>query len=185
MSLHFRRSSFAGRASARAWAGLAMATAMSAALALGAACDPVKDDKVTSLGGETQGVRTGPLHRPGQPCTACHDGALGDPPEFSVAGTIFSAADNTVALAGATVTITAADGKTYATTTNAAGNFYVTPTDFAPKYPVRVSVASGGVTVTMQSHIGWAASCATCHVDPPGPDSPGHVYFDVPDGAVP
>jgi hypothetical protein len=158
---------------------------IAAGVACGFACDPVHSDKVASLGDEAQGVRTGPLHRPGEPCTECHDGSLGNPPAFSVAGTIFQTADATSALASATVTLTAADGATYSTTTNAAGNFYVTPTDFAPKFPLRVSVASGGTTVTMQSHIGWASSCATCHVDPAGPDSPGHVYFDVPDGAVP
>jgi hypothetical protein len=165
----------------------AIASVALAAAAFGAAfaCDPVHNDKVSSLGGEAPGVRTGPLHRPGEPCTECHDGSLGNPPAFSVAGTLFQTADATTALSGATVTITAADGKTYATTSNEAGNFYVTPNDFAPKFPIHVNVTSGGTTVTMQSHVGWASSCATCHVDPAGPDSPGHVYFDVPDGAVP
>jgi hypothetical protein len=151
----------------------------------GLACDPVHSAKVSALGGETPGVHTGPLHRPGEPCTECHDGALGDPPEFSTAGTIFQTADATTALVGATVTLTAADGRTYSTTTNEAGNFYVTPAQFAPGFPMKVSVSSGGTTVKMVSHVGWAASCATCHADPAGQDSPGHVYFDVPVGAVP
>jgi hypothetical protein len=150
-----------------------------------AACDPVQSDAVAKLGGEVQGVPRGPLHRPGQPCTFCHDGALGDPPQFSVAGTIYQTADGTTALSGATVSLTDVDGKTYVATTNAAGNFYVTPTAYSPHYPMRVGVTSAGVTVNMQSHIGWASSCAACHVDPAGPDSPGHVYFDVPNGQVP
>jgi hypothetical protein len=150
-----------------------------------AACDPVHSDATNALGGEAPGVRTGPLHRPGQPCTVCHDGALGDPPEFSVAGTVYQAASSTQALSGASVILTGADGASYSATTNEAGNFYITPKEFAPKYPMRVTVLSGGVPVTMQSHVGWAGSCAKCHVDPPGPDSPGHVYFDVGDGGVP
>ena len=47
---------------------------------------------------------------------------------------------------------------------------------------MKTSVVSGGVTVQMQSHVGWAGACATCHVDPAGPDSPGHVYFTIPTG---
>ena len=155
------------------------------AAAAAASCDPVQSDQIAALGGEAPGVRRGPLHRPGQPCTLCHDGALGDPPAFSVAGTIYQSADSATALSGATVTLTGADGKTYSTSTNAAGNFYLTPTDFTPKYPMRVGVASSGTSVTMQSHIGWAGSCGFCHVDPAGPDSPGHVYFNIPNGQVP
>jgi hypothetical protein len=37
----------------------------------------------------------------------------------------------------------------------------------------------------MQSHIGSNGSCAGCHADPPGPDSPGHVYFNQPDDGTP
>ncbi len=155
------------------------------ALVIVSACDPRLEAQISRLGPEAPGVSTGPLHRPGQPCTLCHDGAAGDPPEFSVAGTIYQRASGTVALANVTVTLTGADGQTYATSTNAAGNFYVTPFHFAPKYPMRVSIASGATTVAMRSHVGWAASCASCHFDPTGPDSPGHVYFDVPDGGAP
>ena len=155
------------------------------ALALGAACNPVTQNQIDALGPETAGVRTGPLHRPGQPCLLCHDGAIGDPPAFSVAGTVFQNAGDTAALESATVTLTGSDGASYGATTNAAGNFYLTPSEFTPKYPLRVSVAWGGTTVTMRSHIGWAGACATCHVDPAGPDSPGHVYFDVGDGGTP
>ena len=149
------------------------------------ACNPVVADQVSALGPEAAGVRTGPLHRPGQPCTLCHDGAIGDPPAFSVAGTVFQSAIGTVGQANVKVTITGADGQVFAATTNSAGNFYLTPAQAQPKYPTRVSLGAGGTTVTMQSHIGWAGACGSCHVDPAGPDSPGHVYVDVPEGGTP
>ncbi len=150
--------------------------ALPALLVLGA-CDPVHSDAVDALGGEAPGVRTGPLHRPGQPCTLCHDGKLGDPPEFTVAGTIFENENSPTPAVGATVTLTGVDGKTYEATTNEAGNFYVQPSQFAPGYPMKTAVAFGGVTVKMTSEIGRNGSCSTCHVDPAGPTSAGHVFI--------
>jgi hypothetical protein len=148
--------------------------------AVTAACDPVHDDAKSALGGEAPGVPRGPLHRPGQPCLICHDGAFGDPRAFSMAGTVFLDANTLTPAPSATVTLVGADGATEAVLTNAAGNFFVTPGVFAPKYPVHVtSVALGGVSVTMHSHIGGNGSCAGCHVDPAGPGSPGHVYFQI------
>ena len=52
---------------------------------------------------EAPGVRRGPLHRPGQPCLLCHDGALGDPQRFTVAGTVFQTPGAGCRLGGATV----------------------------------------------------------------------------------
>jgi hypothetical protein len=144
------------------------------------ACNPVHDDAVAALGGETAGVSPGPLHRPGQPCLLCHDGASGDPGAFSMAGTIYLGGNTLDPAIGATVTLVAADGATASATTNAAGNFYLTPSTFSPRFPVHVqSVEMGGVSVAMHSHIGGNGSCAGCHADPAGPGSPGHIYFDV------
>jgi hypothetical protein len=143
-------------------------------------CDPVHDDAVSALGGETPGVPRGPLHRPGQPCLLCHDGQGTDPTAFSMAGTVFAESSGLSPEVGAVVTLQDASGLTVTATTNAAGNFYLTPSQFSPHYPVHVtSVAVGATTATMHSHIGGNGSCAGCHVDPAGPDSPGHVYFDV------
>jgi hypothetical protein len=143
-------------------------------------CDPVHSDAVSALGGETPGVPQGPLHRPGQPCTLCHDGAFGSPSAFSMAGTVFTGGNSLEPSVGATVTLESADGTTATATTNAAGNFYLTPDVYTPKYPVHMtSITLGSVSVTMHSHIGWSGSCAGCHVDPAGPDSPGHVYLNV------
>jgi hypothetical protein len=150
------------------------------AVAAVASCDPVHSDAVSAQGGETPGVPPGPLHRPGQPCLVCHDGASGDPSAFSMAGTVFAGGNTLAPQVGATVTLQNADGTTVTATTNAAGNFYMTPDAYAPQYPVHVvSIAQGGASVTMHSHIGANGSCAGCHSDPPGPDSPGHVYFSA------
>jgi hypothetical protein len=143
-------------------------------------CDPVHDDAVAALGGETPGVPRGPLHRPGQPCVLCHDGASGDPRAFSMAGTVFAGGNTLVPSVGATVSLQSADGATATAVTNAAGNFFLTPDAYTPRYPVHVTrITQGNVSVTMHSHIGTNGSCAGCHADPAGPDSPGHVYFNV------
>ena len=71
--------------------------------AIVASCDPVHEQQKDALGGETPGVPKGPLHRPGQPCIVCHDGAFGDPPEFSIAGTIFVDGNDTTPLSDATL----------------------------------------------------------------------------------
>ena len=147
-----------------------------------AACDPVHSDAIDALGGEAPGVRKGPLHRPGQPCTTCHDGEIGDPPEFTVAGTIYQNESDLTPAVGAVVTMTSVDGKTYDTTTNEAGNFYVTPSQFQPGYPMKVGVSLGQLSVKMTSEIGRNGSCAKCHTDPAGPTSAGHVF--VPSNGV-
>jgi hypothetical protein len=169
---------------------LALAVALVLALALAVAsslggCDPVHRDAVDALGGEAPDVRKGPLHRPGQPCTTCHDGALGDPPEFTVAGTIYQNEGDTTPAVGATVSFTSVDGKTYDATTNEAGNFYATPSQFMPGYPMKVSVALGQDSVKMVTAIGRNGSCATCHFDPAGPTSAGHVFIPAKGVALP
>jgi hypothetical protein len=159
-----------------------------AALAVGLAafgCDPVHKDQVDALGDEVPGVPHGPLHRPGQPCTLCHDGALGDPPAFSVAGTIYATPSAKAGMANATVNMTDSKGSSYSTTTNAAGNFYVQPSKWTPSFPiVKAVVTASGMTATMYSQIGWASSCANCHTSPEGPQSPGRVVLRLDDGGV-
>jgi hypothetical protein len=155
--------------------------------ALGA-CDPVHTDDIAALGGETRGVPKGPLHRPGQPCTLCHDGALRDPPAFSVAGTIFQTPGAQVGASGIVVAMTDSAGTLYqAAATNSAGNFYVTPRQWTPTYPIvqTVLVENGATVATMYSQISWSGSCAWCHSDPPSDSSPGHVSVTLDDGGTP
>lgn len=165
--------------------GMVPLLALAALLPL-AGCDPVQSDAIAALGGEAAGVRRGPLHRPGQPCTLCHDGALGDPGEFSVAGTIFLTPSKRVGVNGAKVTMIDAALTTYIAHTNAAGNFYATPTQWKPAFPIlSVVVESGAATAQMYGEIGRSPSCATCHFDPAGPTSPGHISMQLEGGGTP
>ncbi len=156
-----------------------------ALVALLSACDPVHASAVSALGGEAPGVRTGPLHRPGQPCLLCHDGALGDPQAFSVAGTVFQHPEDRVPVDGATVSLTDVSGGSYSARTNAAGNFYVTTGQWSPRYPMIVKVSAGGTTAAMNTLIGEQGACGGCHVDPAGSSSPGHVSLELADGGTP
>jgi hypothetical protein len=146
------------------------------AVAIAGACDPVVSDEVASLGDNAPGVRNGPLHRPGQPCLVCHDGAIRNPSAFSVAGTVFAnPSPDTTPASDVQVVLTDSNNAKFTATTNAAGNFYVTPTQFAPAYPMRVELNVGSTRVCMFTHVGRDGSCAGCHTDPLGPRSPGHV----------
>ncbi len=161
------------------------------ALLLVAACDPVHSNARDALGGEARGVAKGPLHRPGQPCTVCHDGALGDPPEFTVAGTIYARPSDRTGAANLTVTMLDSSGSRYAATTNEAGNFYVTPREWTPVFPITSVVVeatsheNATVRAVMYSQISWSSSCSSCHSDPAGPSSPGRVILQLEDGGTP
>jgi hypothetical protein len=159
--------------------------AMLAAAAAIASCDPVHSDAVDALGGEAPGVRRGPLHRPGQPCLVCHDGKVGDPQQFSVAGTVFLRPSAPEPAVGAMVTLTSANGATFTAQTNQAGNFYVLPSEYDPVFPMQAAIEAEGRAVTMQTEIGRDGSCGGCHVDPAGPASPGHVSVTLDDGGAP
>jgi hypothetical protein len=155
-------------------------------LLFGAACNPTHADQIDALGDEVNGVRQGPTHRPGQPCLVCHDGAIGDPGAFSVAGTVFQTAGNTTPVDGAKVKMIDVTGSTKEATTNTAGNFYITPEEWTPTYPMTVTVTPpSGSAVAMQSLISRDGACAGCHVDPVGPTSPGRVAIELEDGGTP
>ena len=149
--------------------------------------DPVHNARVDALGPESSGG-TGPTHRPGQPCLACHNDQGPSSTEFSVAGTIYqSAALGSPPLVGATVTIydatqNADGGAPHTFTTNAAGNFYAPKSDWTPFFPLHdISVTSPDVPAPTMMHtvVGRDGSCATCHFDPKGPGSHGHIYLVV------
>lgn len=159
---------------------------------LAASCDPVHDDAVAALGPEAPGVRRGPLHRPGQPCLLCHDGALGDPQRFTVAGTVFQVPSSMKASQNAVVTIIDANGSKIDLSTNAAGNFYATPSQYDPTFPLQTRVrGQSGEEAVMQTLIEGNGTvepnggCASCHFDPAGPSTPGHVCVTLDDGGAP
>ncbi|HEX3594335.1 MAG TPA: hypothetical protein VHU80_04515 [Polyangiaceae bacterium] len=160
-------------------------------LALGAcSSDPIHSRQVDGLGGETSGVHEGPLHRPGQPCLACHGTAGPADTEFALAGTVYQDPASMLPLPDARVHLIDEDGKTYDAATNCAGNFFIMNTDYRPTYPVWVKVffgTAGGqpVFAKMGSPIYRDGSCATCHGDPPGPEAVGHVYWSPDPIAIP
>jgi hypothetical protein len=75
------------------------------------------------------------------------------------------------------VTLIDGQGETRQFTTNRTGNFLVDAGAWRPIYPMRISVSYGGVSTEMLTHVGREGSCATCHSDPSGSASAGHVYL--------
>jgi hypothetical protein len=149
--------------------------------------DPVHSHLVDSLGGEAPGVPKGPLHRPGQPCGACH-GNLGPADSiFSLAGTIYQdATPMSKPLADAKIQFVDSNGKTFETAANCVGNFFVMDDDYHPAWPVWVNLVYGIVggmpySKPMESPIYREASCAMCHVGSGSGDTVTKVYLtDMP-----
>jgi hypothetical protein len=143
--------------------------AASLTAALGCGIDPLHEDpvhqaQVDALGGEASSVPRGPYHRAGQP------------------GTVFAGPDAKVGLAGAQLLFVDSLGSSPppgSAVTNCVGNFFLTADAWNPAFPIRVAVASDQAVQQMIGHIGRQGSCAFCHKDPRGLDSPGHVYAGV------
>lgn len=160
--------------------------------AVAASCsDPVRDGRIRALGDEVQGVPIGEFHRAGQPCVICHtkDGPASNR-VFSVAGTIFAQPGPAVGVDQVTVAFTDSAGSQFTTKTNCVGNFFVTPQQWDPAYPVLIRIFKGDRSKTMQGQIGRERSCGFCHHDPVNPpqqykgtvldpqySSVGHIYL--------
>jgi hypothetical protein len=145
--------------------------------------DETHDLQVQALGGEDPNVPTGPLHRPGQPCLVCHGGSGPAHLHLSIGGTVFAMPKQTTPAVGATVEIEDFAGTFATVMSNEAGNFFIAASDWQPTYPLIVPLVSlGANSQQMQTHIGRDGSCATCHFDPAGPTSEGHIYISSPDG---
>ena len=140
--------------------------------------DPLHRAEMESLGPEVPGVDRGPLHRPGQPCAACHrpDGTA---PPYVAAGTVYRDPVEKVAVADAEVVLTDSVGTVFTIKTNCVGNFYVKPSEFKAVPPFWTSVQLGPFPFEMASPIHREASCAKCHTDPVGPAAAGPIF--VPD----
>jgi hypothetical protein len=176
----------ASRASTTVAASTALCLSLSLCVCVLVACssDPLHTHTVDGLGGETPGVPEGALHRPGQPCLACHGTAGPADSEFIFGGTVYQdqMTKKPLPLPDARVHLVDANGKAYDTGTNCAGNFFVLSSDFHPVYPVWVKVFFGvaagqPVFANMHSPIYRDGSCADCHGDPAGTESVGHVYL--------
>ena len=157
---------------------MSLARAWGVTLLLLVACgDPVRDDRIEALGPERTGVARGPLHRAGQPCLACHDGRAAGTREFSVAGTVFLAEGSERPAPGVRVELVDSAGTRFESATNCAGNFFVAPADFAPRYPLWVALQAGDYRIEMDSPVQRDGSCASCHAREPGKASAGGVYL--------
>lgn len=139
--------------------------------------DPTIGVVVDGLGPEQRGVEQGPEHRPGQPCVTCHHGSGPGSPTFSLAGTVYIDQEQSLPLEGASVDFVDAASRRYSVLTNCAGNFYIQEGSWQPRYPVWVQVAFGTESIAMKTPIQREGACATCHADPAGPDSAGHIYL--------
>ena len=146
-------------------------------VAMAACQDPVRERLLDELGDEDPAVPVGPLHRPGQPCLACH-GPEGDAePRFSFGGTVYQTPGSLEPLHDARVRFIDSNGEQYAVTSNCAGNFYSGADNFKPAWPVWMKVEFGEWTAEMVSPSSREGSCAACHGDPASPSSVGHVYL--------
>lgn len=144
---------------------IALAFVMLTAVSSTSCFDPEHKDEVNALGGEANGVRTGPFHRPGQPCRACHGGMGPGKPEFSIAGTVYAFRDNGQVKPGVTVILTDTTGVTKQIQTNQAGNFYFSIDQWSPTFPVSVKLDFPGLAQpkAMQTVIGRNGGCGFCH----------------------
>jgi hypothetical protein len=145
---------------------------------LGACCtDPLRERRIEALGPEQLGVSPGPLHRPGQPCLACHDGEDSSVPRHSVAGTVYvdTRADQTAA--NVLVELVDARAERFELTSNCAGNFYVEGARFEPVYPLWTALRFEDERIQMQSSIGRDGSCASCHALSASNTATGAVYL--------
>jgi len=135
---------------------LLLLAALSASALVASCGDPVHDAEVTALGPEASGVSPGPDHRPGQPCLVCHGGQGPASAQFSLAGTVYQAQDNTVGIGQVQVKITDVNKSTGTATTNSVGNFYITASTYTPTYPADVELDYTGLSqaVQMLTHIG-------------------------------
>ncbi len=148
--------------------------------------DPYRDPLIKALGDEDPNFPPGELHRPGQPCLACHS-KYGGAPELAVAGTLFNdpkAGATPFVVGGYTARITDSEGQARDLASNRCGNFFIRKSDWDPAYPLRAElygpspknpqkVAQLNV---MSSRIGRDGSCASCHIGARSPFSPGVVY---------
>jgi hypothetical protein len=167
---------------------LRVAIAAPAACLLLAGCivtDPVHQSDVDALGPEAPGVPQGEFHRAGQPCGVCHGGKGPASSHFSVAGTVFAGQTDKVGIPNVQILLVDSDGTNPSTIprTNCAGNFYVladvSKGGWDPQFPIETGIAGYSQGAQMIGHIGRDASCNTCHFDPAGLNTPGHVYLNV------
>jgi hypothetical protein len=156
---------------------IALAALLFPLVGLSCRYDPVPQEIIDDLGPE-QGSPSA-LHRPGQPCLACHSKYAGASPPMTFGGTVYTrdADDNVIPAAGVSVFVSDSAGDPRKACTNAAGNFYLETKDWKEvAFPLTVKAGSR----TMRSLIGRDGSCGTCHK---APDPEGEPDRDPVTGA--
>src|SRR5258705_186933 len=118
-------------------------TVIAAAFLVVACADPAHERAVDALGPEAAGVQPGPEHRPGQPCLTCHGREGPADLLMSFAGTVYQHHSGAEAASGAVVRVLDGEQRTYETTTNSVGNFWIPEKEFVPKFPVTTAVTLG------------------------------------------
>jgi hypothetical protein len=172
----------------------ALALVMALAGVVASCANPVPDGEIAALGGEAPNVDPGPNHRAGQPCVLCHsDTGPASDHVFSVAGTIFQSQAMAIGVNGTEILLVDSTGSSPKDPvfTNAVGNFYITPDQWAPAFPILAGIYNDGTSVTppvpparrsMQSHISREPSCGFCHKDPVSAgealSAVGHIYLN-------
>jgi hypothetical protein len=147
-------------------------------LALASACgDPVHEARIAALGAEDPNVVPGALHRPGQPCLACHDGTQLGAERYSFAGTLYAQRGAPDVAPDVSVELVDSRGVQARARSNCAGNFFVTPGEFEPLFPVWVSLRMAGYVIDMQSPIERDGSCASCHAATASQSQTDAVYL--------
>ncbi len=117
---------------------------------------PIACDKLQSTGGLS--VPSG-QHNAGQECQGCHAPG-GGAPTFYLGGTLYNAVANGTAVAGATINVTDAAGKTVKIVSANNGNFWTTtPLTF----PVKVNASLCPNTLPMNATVGGNGACNNCH----------------------
>jgi hypothetical protein len=150
--------------------------------------DPVAAERIAAL--PEADPSPSELHRPGEPCLACHSTYQGSTPALALGGTVYSldAMGTPVPAAGVAVLVDDSAGNSRSACTNSAGNFFVKSDDWADiTFPLKVRAGKRA----MRSIVGRDGSCASCHklpsvssLDPQtgaGRDSAGIVLVDLGD----
>jgi hypothetical protein len=116
-----------------------------------------------------------PQMQAGNDCISCHNGTAAT--AWTAAGTLYGdpASGQDAGVSGAHVYIQDAAGRSFALTTNGAGNFY---TAEALKFPIKVQAEMGGKRMAMVSSPP-SGSCNTCHAVPASQDAPGRLFVPV------
>jgi hypothetical protein len=113
----------------------------------------------------------GPTMNPGEDCLTCHDGS--GAPRWTAAGTVYRTIDANPddGVAGVSIHLTDASGRTITLRSNEAGNFY---TRERLTFPIGAAIEQDGVRQEMP-HIVEYGGCNRCHAQPPQEDAPGRI----------